>query len=565
MSQQIENLLDVNAISINSFNSGYLSPIFLRQKPNGSHRLIFNLRSLNFYVHPPRFRLISLSKVAQTLQQGDYLVKIDISNAYYHIPVQNSHTRYLSLAFNGKIYNMNCLPFGLSSAPSIFSKITNWVASQLRERGIRVIVYLDDFLLMNQAADKLTEQAIWAMNFLTKLGWQINSDKTDLTPKSRIEYLGLIWDTKENVKILPSSKISNIKNSILNTLSKGNWSWMEAKQLLGKLNFAANVIPLGFLHCRRIQIAAKSLPDIQRYKIFQFPDQVKEELSWWLQNLSKTSDIQIAPPSVFITTDASDIGWGAVINDEKLSGHWNTSQNHWHCNQKELWTLFEVLQKKLELVSGKTVLFQTDNKTAASYIRKQGGTKSQKLLCIASKILHLALQYKITIIPKYLPGRYNGIADSLSRQKTFQEWHLDQPTRTAIFRSMGTPEIDLFASNLSAVVPRYVSEDHKDMSSEYTDAFSRPWNYEIAWIFPPPALIPRVLRHLNGSKGLYLLVIPKWEKAFWRAEIKKRAISPPFRIRDLKNHLRDLRTNLPPRNIQTLSLEVWKVRAGPMS
>ncbi|XP_063369922.1 uncharacterized protein LOC134658240 [Cydia amplana] len=298
--------------------------------------------------------------------------------------------------------------------------------------------------------------------------------------------------------------------------------------------------------------------------MFQLADQVKTELDWWLQNLANTSDIQVAPASVFIATDASDIGWGAIINDEKLSGHWSTSQNYWHCNQKELWTLLEVIQPKLQLISGKTFLFQTDNQTAATYIRKQGGTKSMKLLEIASKILNLALQHKISIIPKYLPGRYNGIADSLSRQKTFQKWHLDLLMQKKILQVTGTPEIDLFASKSSAVVPKYVSEDHKDMTSEYTDAFSRPWNYKLAWIFPPPAVIPRVLVHLNGSKGIYLLVVPKWEKAFWRAEIKKRAISPPFQIQHLKNHLRDLRTNLPPRNIQNLSLEVWKVRAGPM-
>lgn len=564
MSKQINQLIDIGAISLNSFDSGYLSPIFLRKKPNGSNRLIFNLRHLNTYVYPPKFRLISLSKVSQTLQQGDYLVKIDISNAYYHIPIQESHRRYLSLAFNGKIYNMNCLPFGLSSAPSIFSKITNWVASLLREKGIRVIVYLDDFLLMNQEADKLAEQAIWTVEFLKQLGWHINTDKTDLKPKTRIEYLGIIWDTKLNKKILPMSKISNITDSILKTLHDDKWCWMGAKQLLGKLNFAANVIPLGLLHCRRIQIASKSLPDVQRYKMFQIPDQVKEELSWWLQNLRETSDIQIAPASIFIATDASDVGWGAIINDKKLSGHWSTAQSHWHCNQKELWTLFEVLQRYLQEVSGKTILFQSDNRTATSYIRRQGGTKSQKLLNIASKILNLAQQHRITIIPKYLPGRYNGIADSLSRLKAQQEWHLDCSTQQSIFQIMGTPEIDLFASKSSAVVPRYVSEDHTDMTSEYTDAFSRPWNYKVAWIFPPPALIPRVLQHLNGSQGHYLLVVPRWEKAFWRAEVKKRAVCPPYKIRNVKEHLRDLRTNLPPRNIQNLSLEVWKVRAGPM-
>lgn len=128
------------------------------------------------------------------------MVKIDISNAYYHVPVWDSHRRYLSFAFGKNIYNMNCLPFGLSSAPSVFSKISNWVASLLREKGIRTIVYLDDFLLLNKDAILLAQQAQWAVGFLQDLGWHINLSKTNLTPTPKIEYLGLSWDSTENKK-----------------------------------------------------------------------------------------------------------------------------------------------------------------------------------------------------------------------------------------------------------------------------------------------------------------------------------------------------------------------------
>ncbi|KOB76319.1 reverse transcriptase, partial [Operophtera brumata] len=297
--------------------------------------LILNLKNLNFYVHNPKFRLISLRKVSQTIQKGDYMVKIDISNAYYHVPVWDSHRRYLSFAFGKNIYNMNCLPFGLSSAPSVFSKISNWVASLLREKGIRTIVYLDDFLLLNKDAILLAQQAQWAVGFLQDLGWHINLSKTNLTPTPKIEYLGLSWDSTENKKSLPYLKIANIRGIITQTLNKNSWSWQSAKQLLGKLSFASNTVPLGALHCRSIQIAAKQLPDSQRNKMLQLPNVVRQELSWWSQNVSKSSTLQVATPSAFVTTDASDIGWGATVNGKKLSGHWDTYQDLWHSNQKE--------------------------------------------------------------------------------------------------------------------------------------------------------------------------------------------------------------------------------------
>lgn len=325
MSQEIDKLLKMRAISPNNYNSGYLSPIFLREKANGSHRLIFNLKRLNFYIRPPKFRLINLKKVAQTIQKGDFLIKIDISNAYYHIPIAHTHRRYLSLAWNGQIYNMQCLPFGLSSAPSIFSKVSNWVASLLRDRGMRVIVYLDDYLLMNQNHSTLIQQAQWTVSFLKDLGWELNLQKCDLNPKKQLEYLGLIWDTERNIIALPESKITNITNTIEKALRRNRWSWRDAKHILGKLNFASNAVPLGFLHCRPIQMAAKTLPDEDRHKTFRLPIQAKEELLWWLQNLNNCSTLQVAPPTAFITTDASDHGWGAIVNDKKLFGHWNAT------------------------------------------------------------------------------------------------------------------------------------------------------------------------------------------------------------------------------------------------
>jgi hypothetical protein len=55
MSEQIDKLININAISLNGFRSGYISPIFLRKKNDTSDRLIFNLKQLNFYIKPSKF------------------------------------------------------------------------------------------------------------------------------------------------------------------------------------------------------------------------------------------------------------------------------------------------------------------------------------------------------------------------------------------------------------------------------------------------------------------------------------------------------------------------------
>ncbi|XP_049872880.1 uncharacterized protein LOC126371606 [Pectinophora gossypiella] len=531
--------------------------MFLRKKSNGENRPIFNLKRLNDYVLAPKFRLINQFQIPSHIQRNDYMMKLDISQAYFHVPVRESHRRYLSLVYQNTVYEMTCLPFGLASAPAAFAKITNWVAQQLRMKGLRVIVYLDDFLIFHENQYTLEKQVIVAIKYLKNLGWQVNQTKSSTKPVTRIEYLGVTWDTRRNTKSLSKAKVLQLSNSIKELLRKNRWSWHSAKVILGKLNFASFVVPLGRLHCRLIQKASQILPRTQPRRRFSIPPIVMTELNWWLKNVRMATPIHYPDPSIFITTDAADVGWGAIVNSRHLWGGWNQSQKKWHSNMKELWTVFEVLQRLGYTLQGKTILLQSDNRTSIAYINKQGGTRSNKLLEAAQKILHYCERVQCHLIARHIPGLYNGIADGLSREKALPEWHLSKQILDWIFQELGKPVIDLFASRRSAVVSIYVSEDATDTHSHFTDAFSRTWRYKLGWIFPPPALIPRVLNHLKTSQGQYLVVAPIWDRAFWIPELH-RISKPPLLIPNLQENLIDLRTNRPPPGIEHLKLGVWK-------
>ena len=49
------------------------------------------------------------------------------------------------------------MPFGLSSASSAFIKLLKPIVSSFRRIGIRLVIYLDDILLMNQCQTKVVE------------------------------------------------------------------------------------------------------------------------------------------------------------------------------------------------------------------------------------------------------------------------------------------------------------------------------------------------------------------------------------------------------------------------
>lgn len=344
MAVEIEKMLSCGAIERCTSNSGFLSPMFLRKKSDGSNRPIFNLRQLNRYLNPPKFRLINHHKIPSCLNEADFMVKIDLSQAYFHIPIVDHHRRFLAFNFGKTIFQMTCLPFGLATAPYIFAKITNWVANFFRERGIRIVVYLDDFLLLHQNPSILTQQCQFVQTHLLEMGWCINYRKSTLSPSRIVEYLGIIWDTEQNIKRLPKEKIQKCANLIETTLANRHWSWWLAKVLLGNLNFATSIVPLGRLHCRLIQIAANKLPMEQRHKKFQLSEHVIAELQWWIKNIAHSSPIHQKGATIFITTDAAKRGWGATVGNTQLSGLWSKEQMGWHSNRKELVAVFEVLQ-----------------------------------------------------------------------------------------------------------------------------------------------------------------------------------------------------------------------------
>ena len=70
---------------------------------------------------------------------------IDLSNAFYHIDMDESSKKYLGFEWLGKFYQYNSMPQGIHSAPFIFTAVTHPVVQSWREIGIRVLKYLDDF------------------------------------------------------------------------------------------------------------------------------------------------------------------------------------------------------------------------------------------------------------------------------------------------------------------------------------------------------------------------------------------------------------------------------------
>lgn len=485
MTKQIMSLLEQQVLEETDqtqLGMSFFSQIFLRKKKDCSNRPILNLKRLNHHIIPKKFMLLSHFRIPTFLQRQDWMAKIDLSSAYFHVPITESHRRFLRV------------PFGLSCAPKNFATITNWVAHSLRKKGLRLMVYLDDFLLANQSEQQLERDILTAVQFLKHLGWTINHEKSVLSPTQDLEYLGINWNTSENIKSLPQKKIDSISSLADKILKAKTITLKECQKLIGTLNFANFVTPSGRLHCRHLQRLCRTMATQTSTRRLFMTLPARSDLLWWLMTTTRSltsSLLHENPVQHFLTTDAADYGWGAHLDDYMVSGKWSYSQMTWHCNCKEMFAIISAIKSFGHILKKSHVLVQSDNRTVVAYIRNEGGTRSELLLELTHRLFQILHKWRITLTAEYLPGQFNRIADSLSRGKKHSEWHLLKPALKIIFRKFGKPEIDLFASKNTKVLENYVSKDPRDFSAVFCNAFSRKWTYKLAWLYPPPSLIPR--------------------------------------------------------------------------
>ena len=144
----------------------------------------------------------------------------------------------------------------------------------------------------------------------------INLEKSCFTPTQTLDFLGFVVNARDMTLHLPDSKVESIKRLCFNMIPKSEVSVRELSQLIGKLTASIQAIFPAQLHYRHLQ-HVKHLA-LAKEKHYDAPValslEAKEELQWWLAHLNAWNGRAILNPSpeLFIETDASKMGWGAV-------------------------------------------------------------------------------------------------------------------------------------------------------------------------------------------------------------------------------------------------------------
>ena len=302
---EVHSLLEKRAIIRSQSQGGFVSSLFVIPKKSGGHRPIINLKPLNDFIIYEHFKLENLETARSLVRANDWFVKIDLTDAYLTVPIHRDHQKFLKFVWGGETYQFTCLPFGLSSAPRVFTKLLRPVLAHLRRHGIRMVIYLDDILIMNSDRAKLLEELSVTVTFLQRLGFLINVGKSIFTPIQEIEYLGLLLNSVMLEFRLTPDKVKSIIELCSELIHSTQCSLRSVSKILGLLLWAATAIPYALAHFRDLQMFQIEMLRIWNGKLDTrdtLSTTARADLSWWISNVTtiRGRSFSITEPDLFI-------------------------------------------------------------------------------------------------------------------------------------------------------------------------------------------------------------------------------------------------------------------------
>ena len=153
-----------------------------------------DLSKLNLFLKVEKFKMETPETIRTSLQMGEWVTSIDFKDAYFHIPIQEQSRKYLRFHVQGQTYQFKALPFGLSTAPLVFTVVAKEVKLMALHKGIRIHQYLDDWLVRATSHQACLQHTKLLVQICQDLGWLVNLEKSELEPKQVFDFVGYQFD-----------------------------------------------------------------------------------------------------------------------------------------------------------------------------------------------------------------------------------------------------------------------------------------------------------------------------------------------------------------------------------
>ncbi|CAJ0956117.1 unnamed protein product [Ranitomeya imitator] len=252
----------------------------------------------------------------RTCGKGAKLAKTNIEAAFRLLPVHPDSLHLLGCFWDGGFFVDCCLPMGCSISCAYFeafSTFLEWVVKDVP--GIRSCShYLDDFLFIGPAESADCSILLHTMESVAKnFGVPLVEDKT-VGPVTVLNFLGIEIDTVAMECRLPADKLTELRQDVVNPIGLKKINLRSLQSLLGKLNFACRIMPMGRAFCRR-RLSLATVGVKSSLHFIRTKKEFRDDLKMWADFLDEYNGryLWIQP-----VTDAASLG--ILVHVVEMSG-----------------------------------------------------------------------------------------------------------------------------------------------------------------------------------------------------------------------------------------------------
>ena len=502
-----------------------INPLSVSVEKSGKKRLILDLRHVNLFLFKSRFRCEDLCVAKEILNPGDFLFSFDLKSGYHHVDIFPDHRKYLSFAWTfpsgcTSFFQFSVLPFGLSSAPYLFTKLLKPLVTKWRSEAKAIVVFLDDGLGAAADSNKAKIASLQVHADLLKSGFLPNEDKCVWEPTQVITWLGTVLNMSSSVISATDKRISSLQEDLAFLLATSLSSHPVRKlaSVCGKIISLGNCVGnFSRLMSRNIFAVINSAPSWNSYVVLS--PEALAELNFWKDNLSSLNGIPIWPvkqkPSKIVCSDASASAGASFIEFEGKIFHqnWSDFEKEQCSTFRELLAVSYSINAFTDCLKSQSVAWYTDNQNVVRIVST--GSKVPALQQLALDIHQSCLHNGILIDLQWIPRDLNTAADDLSKFVDYDDCTINDVVFNSLDELWGPHTCDRFACSYNAKVKLFNSKFYQPGSSG-VNAFAQDWSHHNNWLCPPVFLTCKVIKHLKlcGAKGT--LIVPLWKSAhFW--------------------------------------------------
>ena len=540
-------------------SSRWVSRAFLVPKPDGSWRLIIDLRQLNSYCKQRSMKMETLRRLKFIAKPGDHWISFDLKDGFYALAIAPKDREAFSVNLNGELLQLCALPMGWCLSPYTFQKFTNvfihnlrdpgtstapdgapsilspkarkrWLRRRRRLTGARILPFVDDFAVFANSFDEAQQRRDQVFTLLHDLGLSVHETKGHHTPVQVGEHLGMTLDFEKGEFRAPPKKLEDIASLAKQILYRAaaHRRWISVKtlaSLTGKAQFLHLAIPAAKFYLREAHDVVGSATSWSG--TVKISKQLKRDLEWWTQVPSRHNGAPIWKPveTAYLHCDSSSFGWGAVLNDcLEARGVWTGGDRQEHITYKELKAVRLAIKSFLPELRGRRLLLHEDNQSVVGVLTNLT-SRSPTMMNELRKLFLLTDTNDVKIRVAYIRSAANIWADKLSRIEDNADWQLAPRVFRFLDKQWGPHSVDRFASFANKQLPRYNAR-WRDGTSEAVDSLHLPdsaWRQETNWCNPPWNLLDDLVAKLRQSRAAATVVAPLWPRCPWFTHLSEMA------------------------------------------